>query len=93
MARKLLADEIAFYEERIEEYRQKYAGHYLLIHGSILIGVYEDEMEACYEGYRQVWRTGTEEHGYLVVKAGEPAVKTVTMVSPTVVRRTRAATG
>ena len=79
MARKLLAEEIAFYEEHFEEYRQKYAGLYLLIHGSSLIGAYEDETEACCEGYRQVWRTGTEEHGYLVVKAGNPAVKTVTV--------------
>lgn len=78
MTEKLLADEVAFYEEHLEEYRQEYAGHYVLIHGSSLIGAYEDETEACYEGYRQVWCTGTEEHGYLVVKAGEPAVKTVT---------------
>ncbi len=86
-----LAEEIAFYEEHFKEYRQKDAGRYLLIHGSSLIGVYDDEIEACYEGYRQVWRTGTEEHGYLVVKAGEPAVKTVTM--PTVLRMARAAAG
>ena len=79
MAYRSLAEEIAFYEEHFKEYRQKYAGRYLLIHGSSLIGTYEDEMEACYEGYRQVWRTGTEEHGYLVVKAGDPAVKTVTV--------------
>ena len=87
----LLAEEIAFYEEHFEDYRQKYGGRYLLIHGSSLSGVYEDEVEACCDGYRQIWRTGTEEHGYLVVKAGEPAVKTVTM--PTVLRMARAAAG
>lgn len=79
MTRRLLAEEITFYEEHFEEYSRKHAGRYLLIHGSSLIGVYDDETEACYDGYRQVWRTGTEEHGYLVVKAGDPAVKTVTV--------------
>jgi hypothetical protein len=74
-----LAEEIAFYEEHSKEYRQKYAGRYLLIHGSSLIGVYDDEVEACYDGYRQIWSTGTEQHGYLVVKAGDPAVKTITV--------------
>ena len=81
MAEKLLAEERAFYEEHVEEYRRKYAGRYLLIHGSELIGDYEDELEANYEGYRRIWHTGTEDHGYLVLKAGEPAVKTVTAPS------------
>ena len=81
MAEELLAEERAFYEEHFEEYRRKYAGRYLLIHGSELIGDYEDELEANYEGYRHVWRTGSEAHRYLVVKAGEPAVKTVTAPS------------
>ncbi len=79
MPRRILAEEIAFYEEHFKEYSQKYAGRHLLIHGSGLIGVYEDEVEACCDGYRQIWRTGTEEQGYLVVKAGDPAVKTVTV--------------
>lgn len=79
MAEKLLAEERAFYEKHFEEYRRKYAGRYLLIHGARLISDFEDELEAAYEGYRQVWRSGTEDHGYLVVKAGEPAVKTVAM--------------
>ena len=79
MTRKALAEEIAFYEEHFEEYRRKYAGRYLLIHGAELIGVYDDELAADYEGYRQVWRTGTEGHGYLVKKAGEPALPTVEM--------------
>lgn len=87
MAEKLLAEERAFYEAHFEEYRRKYAGRYLLIHGSRLIGDYEDELDACYEGYRQVWRTGTEDHGYLVLKAGEPAVKVVAM--PIVTRTLR----
>ena len=84
---KLLAEERAFYEEHFEEYRRKYAGRCLLIHGSRLICDYEDELEAAYEGYRQVWRTGTEGHGYLVVKAGEPAVKLVAV--PIVTRTLR----
>lgn len=87
MAEKLLAEERAFYEEHFEEYRRKYAGRYLLIHGSKLIGDYEDELEAKYEGYRQVWRTKSEAHGYLVLKAGEPAVKLVAM--PIVTRTVR----
>lgn len=87
MAEKLLAEERAFYEEHFEEYRRRYAGRYLLIHGSELIGDYEDELEANYEGYRQVWRTGTEGHGYLVLKAGEPAVTVVAM--PIVTRTVR----
>ncbi len=87
MAEKLLAEERAFYEEHFEEYRRKYAGRYLLIHGSRLIDDYEDEMEANYEGYRRIWRTGTEDHGYLVLKAGEPAVKLVAM--PIVTRTVR----
>ena len=87
MAEKLLAEERAFYEEHFKEYQRKYAGRYLLIHGSELIGDYEDELEANYEGYRQVWRTGTEGHGYLVLKAGEPAVTVVAM--PIVTRTVR----
>lgn len=87
---KLLAEERAFYEEHFEEYRRKYAGRYLLIHGSRLIGDYADEMEANYEGYRQVWRTGTEGRGYLVLKAGEPAVTVVAM--PIVTRTVRPST-
>ena len=79
LTQKPLAAEIAFYEEHFEEYRRKYAGRYLLIHGAELIGVYEDELEADYDGYRQVWRTGTEGRGYLVKKAGEPAVPVVAM--------------
>ena len=81
MAVKMLAEERAFYEAHFKEYRRNYAGRYLLIHGSELIGDYEDELEAASEGYRRVWRTGTEDHGYLVVKAGEPAGKTVTAPS------------
>ena len=76
---KALAEEIAFYEEHFEEYRRRYAGRYLLIHGAELIGVYQDELEANCDGYRQVWRTRTEGRGYLVLKAGEPAVPTVAM--------------
>ena len=83
LTEKPLAAEIAFYEEHFEEYRRKYAGRYLLIHGSELIGVYEDELEADYDGYRQVWRTGTEGGGYLVKKAGEPAVPVVAIMTPT----------
>ena len=85
MTEKPLAAEIAFYEEHFEEYRRKYAGRYLLIFGAELIGVYEDELEADYDGYRRVWRTGTEDRGYLVKKAGEPAVPVVAMpiVTPT----------
>ena len=79
MTEKALAEEIAFYEEHFEEYRRKYAGRYVLIHGPKLIGVYEEELAADYDGYRQVWRTGTEDHGYLVLKAGEPAVSIVAM--------------
>ena len=56
MTEKALAEEVAFYEEHFAEYRRKYAGRYLLIHGAELIGVYEDELEANYDGYRQVWR-------------------------------------
>lgn len=78
MTEKLLAEERAFYEKHFEEYRRKYAGRYLLIHASRLIGDYEDESEASYEGYRHVLRAGSERFGYLVVRAGEPAVKTVT---------------
>lgn len=78
-AGRALAEEIAFYEEHFEEYRRKYAGRYLLIHGAELIGVYDDELEADYDGYRQVWRTGTEGRGYLVKKAGEPAMPIVEM--------------
>ena len=33
MTEKALAEEIAFYEEHFEEYRRKYAGRYVLIHG------------------------------------------------------------
>ena len=85
MTEKALAAEIAFYEEHFEEYHRKYAGRYLLIHGAELIGVYEDELEAHCDGYRQVWRTGTEGRGYLLLKAGEPAVPVVAMpiVTPT----------
>lgn len=79
MPGKALAQEVAFYERHFEEYRRKFAGRYLLIHGSSLIGDYENELDANYEGYRQVWRTGTEEQGYLVLKAGEPAVPIVVM--------------
>ena len=79
MTAKALAEEVAFYEEHFEEYRRKYAGQYLLIHGTELIGAYEDELAANYDGYRQVWQTGTEDHGYLVLKAGEPAVPVVAM--------------
>ena len=79
LTQKPLAAEIAFYEEHFDEYRRKYAGRYLLIHGAELIGVYEDELEAHYDGYRQVWRTGTEGRGYLLLKAGEPAVPVVAM--------------
>ena len=79
MTEKALAEEVAFYEEHFEEYRRKYAGRYVLIHGPRLIGVYEDELAANYDGYRQVWKTGTEDHGYLVLKAGEPAVPIVAM--------------
>jgi hypothetical protein len=79
MTEKALAEEIAFYEEHFEEYRRKHAGRYLLIHGAELIGVYDDELEADYDGYRQVWRTGTEGRGYLVKKAGEPAMSIVEM--------------
>ena len=79
MTERILAEEIAFYEKRFDEYRRKYPGRYLLIHGSNLIGVYEDETEANYDGYRQVWRTRTESHGYLVLKAGDPAVSTITV--------------
>ena len=53
-----LSEETAFYDKHFGEYRQKYAGRFLLIHGSKLIGDYEDEMDACNEGYRQMWRTG-----------------------------------
>ena len=81
MTQRLLAEEISFYERHFEEYRRRYAGRYLLIHGSELIGDYEDELDANYEGYRRIWRTGTESRGYLVLKAGEPAVKTVTAPS------------
>ena len=81
MTQRPLAEEIAFYERHFEQYRRTYVGRYLLIHGSELIGDYEDELEAVSEGYRYVWRTGTEDQGYLVVKAGEPAVKTVTAPS------------
>ncbi len=81
MAEKMLAKERAFYEEHFEEYRREYAGRCLLIHGSELIGDYQDELDAAYEGYRHTWRTGTGDQGYLVVKAGEPAVKTVTVPS------------
>lgn len=87
MAEKLLAEERAFYEEHFEEYRHKYVGRYLLIHGSRLIGDYEDELEASYEGYRHVLRTGCESLSYLVLKAGEPAVKLVAM--PIVTRTVR----
>ena len=90
MTEKALAQEIAFYEEHLEEYRRKYAGRYLLIHGAELIGVYEDELEANYDGYRQVWRTGTEGHGYLVRRAGEPAV---TLVAMPIVTKTIPASG
>ncbi len=79
MTEKALAEEVAFYEEHFEEYRRKYPGRYVLIHGPKLIGVYEDELAANYDGYRQVWQTGTEDHGYLVLKAGEPAVPIVAM--------------
>ena len=77
MTETILAEEIAFYERHFHEYRRKYAGRYLLIHGARLIGVYDDELEADYHGYRQVWRTGTEDRGYLVKKAGAPALSTV----------------
>jgi len=87
MTEKALAEEIALYEEHFEEYRRKYAGRYLLIHGAELIGVYDDELEAHYDGYRQVWRTRTEERGYLVLKAGEPAVPVIAM--PIVTRTLR----
>ena len=79
MTEKALAEEVAFYEKHFEEYRRKYAGRYVLIHGPRLIGVYEDELAADYEGYRQVWRTGTEEGGYLVLRAGAPALPVVEM--------------
>ena len=82
-----LAPEIALYEQRFEEYRRKYTGKYLLIHGGALIGVYDDELEADYDGYRRVWRTGTEDRGYLVKKAGELALSTVEM--PIVTRTLR----
>ena len=60
MAEKLLTAERAFFEEHFEQYRRQYAGRYLLIHGSELIGNYGDELEAVYEGYRYVW---TEDQG------------------------------
>ncbi len=76
MTQRLLVEEISFYERHFEEYRRRYAGRYLLIHGSRLIGDYEDELAANYEGYRQAygdrepglpglegWRAGGED-GY-----------------------------
>ena len=82
MPGKALAQEVAFYEEHFEEYRREHAGRYLLIHGAKLIGTYKDELEANYDGYRQVWRTGTEKQGYLVLKAGEPAIPIVMRILP-----------
>ncbi len=86
MTERILAEEIAFYEKHFEEFRRKYAGQYLLIHGAQLIGAYDDELEANYDGYRQVWRTRTEGQGYLVLKAGDPAMPVVEMP---IVTRTR----
>ncbi len=34
MTKRPLAEEIAFYERHFEEYRRKYAGRHLLVHGT-----------------------------------------------------------
>ena len=51
MAREL-ADELAFFNEHLEEYQRDYAGRHLLIHGKELCGHFDTLDAAIVEGVR-----------------------------------------